>query len=102
MPSADASFTCPKCRRTSYSPDDIREGYCGACHDYSQSLHGYEAEQRELAKLTSDEAQEIHELAMDTDPEHDRSSCWCCCMDCDFPAEEILAEDRSREDPTKR
>lgn len=66
------------------------------------SAEEYEAEQRELAKLTPDEAQQIHELAMDTDPEHDRSSCWCCCMDCDFPAEEILAEDRSREDPTKR
>ncbi len=29
------SFTCPVCKRTSYSPDDIREGYCGNCHDWT-------------------------------------------------------------------
>lgn len=29
------SFTCPRCGRTSHHPDDIREGYCGACHDWT-------------------------------------------------------------------
>ena len=29
------SFTCPKCGRTSHHPDDVREGYCGACHDWT-------------------------------------------------------------------
>lgn len=24
-------FTCPKCGRTSWHPDDERYGYCGAC-----------------------------------------------------------------------
>ena len=26
------SITCPICDRTSYNPNDIREGYCGNCH----------------------------------------------------------------------
>lgn len=26
------SITCPKCGRTSWHPDDVRMGYCGACH----------------------------------------------------------------------
>lgn len=30
------SFTCPRCGRTSYHPDDIAEGYCGACHDWTR------------------------------------------------------------------
>lgn len=25
------SFTCPRCARTSHSPEDERQGYCGAC-----------------------------------------------------------------------
>jgi hypothetical protein len=29
------SFTCPRCDRTSYHPDDQRAGYCGACHHYT-------------------------------------------------------------------
>jgi hypothetical protein len=28
-------FTCPRCGRTSHHPDDSREGYCGACHDFT-------------------------------------------------------------------
>ena len=30
-----AAFTCPRCGRTSHNPDDLREGYCGACHDWT-------------------------------------------------------------------
>jgi ribosomal protein S27AE len=26
---------CPRCGRTSYNPNDVREGYCGACHDWT-------------------------------------------------------------------
>ncbi|HEY7009046.1 MAG TPA: hypothetical protein VH395_08910 [Jatrophihabitantaceae bacterium] len=26
------SFTCPRCGRTTYHPDDVAHGYCGACH----------------------------------------------------------------------
>jgi ribosomal protein L37E len=29
------SITCPRCGRTSYHPDDIREGYCSNCHDWT-------------------------------------------------------------------
>jgi hypothetical protein len=31
----EAGITCPQCGRTSYSPDDVREGYCGHCHDWT-------------------------------------------------------------------
>ena len=29
------SITCPVCGMTSYNPNDIREGYCGNCHDWT-------------------------------------------------------------------
>jgi hypothetical protein len=29
------SFRCPRCGRRSYNPNDIREGYCGNCHDWT-------------------------------------------------------------------
>lgn len=32
---AAAGFTCPRCGRTSRNPNDIHEGYCGACHDWT-------------------------------------------------------------------
>jgi hypothetical protein len=36
MTAADEpSFTCPRCGRTSHHPDDARNGYCGACHDWT-------------------------------------------------------------------
>jgi hypothetical protein len=28
-------FTCPRCGRSSSHPQDLREGYCGACHDWT-------------------------------------------------------------------
>jgi len=31
------SITCPVCGRTSYNPTDIREGYCGACNDWTSA-----------------------------------------------------------------
>jgi ribosomal protein S27AE len=30
------SITCPKCGMTSYNANDIREGYCGNCHDWTR------------------------------------------------------------------
>lgn len=30
------SITCPRCRRTSWNPNDVREGYCGYCHDWTR------------------------------------------------------------------
>jgi hypothetical protein len=29
------SVTCPVCGRTSWNPGDVREGYCGNCHDWT-------------------------------------------------------------------
>jgi hypothetical protein len=34
-PDGRLSFTCPVCGRTSRHPDDVREGYCGACHAWT-------------------------------------------------------------------
>jgi hypothetical protein len=33
--SQQPSFLCPRCGMRSYNPNDIRWGYCGACHDYT-------------------------------------------------------------------
>jgi hypothetical protein len=30
-----ASFTCPRCSRTSHNPKDVIEGYCGACRGWT-------------------------------------------------------------------
>lgn len=29
------SITCPRCNRTSHHPDDIAQGYCSHCHDWT-------------------------------------------------------------------
>jgi hypothetical protein len=29
------TFTCPRCASVSHHPEDVRHGYCGACHDYT-------------------------------------------------------------------
>jgi len=31
------SISCPRCGMTSCNPNDIREGYCGNCHDWTTS-----------------------------------------------------------------
>jgi hypothetical protein len=33
------AFTCPLCGRTSHSPNDVREQYCGACHVFVADEH---------------------------------------------------------------
>lgn len=30
-------FTCPRCSRASHHPEDARQGYCGACRDWTAS-----------------------------------------------------------------
>jgi len=30
------SYVCPRCGARSYNPNDIREGYCGRCHDWTR------------------------------------------------------------------
>lgn len=44
----------------------------------------------QVEMVTWDEAEEIHALARGTDPNHDRSDCWCCCMDCDELHERLI------------
>lgn len=29
------AITCPVCEMTSYHPNDVAEGYCGNCHDWT-------------------------------------------------------------------
>lgn len=29
------AIVCPDCRRMSHHPEDIRQGYCGACHEFT-------------------------------------------------------------------
>lgn len=30
------SITCPRCGMTSYNPNDVREKYCGNCHEFHE------------------------------------------------------------------
>lgn len=29
------SFVCPQCRARSFHPQDVENGYCGRCHDFT-------------------------------------------------------------------
>lgn len=33
--SNEKGFTCPKCFATSFNPNDLEEGYCGRCHEFT-------------------------------------------------------------------
>lgn len=39
-PAEQPSITCPRCRRTSWHPEDVRQGYCGACHAFTSPSGG--------------------------------------------------------------
>jgi ribosomal protein L37E len=30
------TFTCPRCGSTSWHVEDVRQGYCGACHAFTR------------------------------------------------------------------
>lgn len=34
------SITCPECGMTSYHPEDVRQGYCGNCHEFTTPRNG--------------------------------------------------------------
>jgi hypothetical protein len=31
----NATIRCPACHRVSHHPEDVRQGYCGACHAFT-------------------------------------------------------------------
>jgi hypothetical protein len=37
------AYTCPKCDRISYNPNDVFYGYCGNCHEFNEPLTFAEA-----------------------------------------------------------
>lgn len=43
-------FTCPQCGMTSHNPNDIAEGYCGNCHNWTDVA----AEMREYLDLVDE------------------------------------------------
>ena len=38
LPAGQQYVVCPKCGQVSYSPSDILERYCGACHGFHDDL----------------------------------------------------------------
>lgn len=34
----EGAITCPQCSRTSHDPDDVRERYCGSCHQWHDQM----------------------------------------------------------------
>lgn len=52
-PMADESFTCPRCSRITHHPDDVREGFCGFCHDWT----GLQVSRRESDESPQTEGQ---------------------------------------------
>lgn len=53
MPSPD-SFTCPACGMTSHNPDDVAQGYCGNCHDFT-------GPRKALTETVSPEVHHVHD-----------------------------------------
>ena len=45
----EPSITCPRCGSRSYSLNDIAEGYCGLCHDWTSEPQSDAARRESLA-----------------------------------------------------
>lgn len=65
------AITCTRCGRTSYNPGDVREGFCGHCHDWTS--RGSAAAPPGTAGKTPEElarfqARDAAELARDAPP----------------------------------
>jgi len=41
--------------------------------------------------MNEDEAQALHEQRQRRDPAHDQVGCWCCCNDCGFDYDAVMA-----------
>lgn len=35
LPEPEQPFVCQRCGAVSYNPNDIAQGYCGRCHDWT-------------------------------------------------------------------
>lgn len=46
--------------------------------------------------MDATDAQSLHELCQLTQPGHSVAKCWCCCPDCAFRYEEVMAETYAR------
>jgi len=48
------SFVCPQCKAESFNPNDIREGYCGRCHEFTRLQARVDDLERELEHVRGD------------------------------------------------
>ena len=39
---SEQSITCPRCGAKSHNASDVREGYCGHCHDWTKAPISYD------------------------------------------------------------
>lgn len=49
------SITCPRCGMTSHNENDVREGYCGNCHDWTRPQSWYGTLQMPLEPVSTGE-----------------------------------------------
>jgi len=56
----EPSITCPRCGSRSYSLNDIAEGYCGLCHDWTS-----EGRREPLIYTDADRAYDLYAVQKD-------------------------------------
>lgn len=61
------SFTCPRCGAVSHNPHDEAEGYCGACHDWTETHSRWQLWRRFLTEPCQyPEARALYAMAIAT------------------------------------
>jgi len=59
------SITCPRCGKTSYNLNDVRERYCGFCHVFLDDMPNHQLDRlraQEIAQLREDGARVSYAL----------------------------------------
>lgn len=77
---APPSFTCPKCNMTSYDINDVRNGYCGNCHEFTGTGTQYAHLRKERTQKCPSCGNEVTMVPYDigSGPEMSCPSCeWC-------------------------
>jgi ribosomal protein L37E len=80
-------FTCPRCGKTSWNTMDVREGYCGHCHDFTGAAHRVEdpfnrdeSDRRGLRAharpIDASAARQLTHLGSESTAVHSRSKGW--------------------------